>query len=89
MKATDRSPLKVLANSSASLMTTAGGVSSDSISYTARRMISLSTTARRSGRQLSVCLAINGSMVSSASTAPPARPSARERRGAGAGCTAQ
>ena len=69
MNFTDSSVLNVRASSSASLMTTAGGVPrSRSSSQTAIRRISRSSTAIRSGRQRSAVSAISGSIASSRST---------------------
>ena len=69
MNFTDSSVLNVRASSSASLMTTAGGVAgSRSSSQIAIRRISRSSTAIRSGRQRSAVSAISGSISLSRST---------------------
>src|SRR5208337_4060119 len=59
-----------LASSTASLMTTLGGVSVARISCSARRRIAWSMTERRSRRQFAACFEINSSSAVKSCTAP-------------------
>ena len=75
MNFTDSSVLNVRASSSASLMTTAGGVPASRISsQIAMRRISRSSTAMRSGRQRSAVSAISASTLPRRATVSRARP---------------
>ena len=86
MNFTASSVLNVRASSSASLMTTAGGVSgSRSISQTAMRRISRSRTAIRSGRQFSADSAISASISASRRTVSCASAEANARRSSAGG----